>query len=200
MFYTNEIFNILDEQKAVKQKAIEKILSSFPKDSRSNVQQLLEIEIALTSLSVEKEKDKEIKLFKEIRKKIFKNAQDLLFVRIASVRGLFILLKAKKLDYYERFSANWLNMTSSDDMENPYAIEQFLGITLDKAYKSLIRGDTLIAYNLFYTAIRQTDSLQAHFEYVSLSQSEKIRSKKVPQFSDAYAYLKDLSLINMLKL
>lgn len=84
------------------------------------------------------------------------------------IRAIQILGQAEQFDKMELLSRHWLLTTSIREMAFPHVAEQYSLITLDKAYGMWAEGEPLRAFNTFYSAIRQTNDLEAVYQLVRI--------------------------------
>lgn len=84
------------------------------------------------------------------------------------IRAIQILGRAEQFAKMELLSRHWLLTTSIREMAFPHVAEQYSLITLDKAYGMWAEGESLRAFNTFYSAIRQTNDLEAVYQLVRL--------------------------------
>ena len=88
--------------------------------------------------------------------------------KAAHIRAINQLGEAELFQFMELLSRHWLLITHISEMEFVNTAEQYSIITMDKAYGILASGEQVKAYNTFYSAIRQTNDLEAHYHFLAL--------------------------------
>ncbi len=125
-------------------------------------------EIAALKLVASKDQESRNASFKALNKLLKKNRDDLLLRKALHVRAIQNLGEADQFQYMELLSRHWLVTTKTSEMEFVNVAEQFAVITMDKAYGMLAQGQAAKAYATFYSAIRQTNDLEAHYQFITL--------------------------------
>ncbi len=123
-------------------------------------------EIAL-ELSEEGATDKGNILFKKMSSTLNNNRENPLLRKAMHTRAIQILGDARLFNYMELMSRNWLLNTHISEMEFSNTAEQYSLVTMDKAYGMLADGELNRAYATFYSAIRQTADLEAHYQFIT---------------------------------
>ncbi|MBF0220087.1 MAG: PD40 domain-containing protein [Gammaproteobacteria bacterium] len=107
-------------------------------------------------------------LFRSFATLLKNNSKDPLLRRAMHTRAITILGDANRFELMELLSRNWLTTTHIDELDFIYSAEQYSIITMDKAYGMMQQKDLLRTYNTFYSAIRQTNDLEAYYQFVTL--------------------------------
>ncbi len=113
--------------------------------------------------------------------------------RMMHIRAITLLGNAGAYRYMELLSRHWLTITDIDDMAFADVAELYAVITMQKAYGLLNDGDLRGAANTFYSAIRQTDDLEAHFAFITLGMHGDNAQRQ--QMEKAYRVLKHQHLL-----
>jgi len=132
------------------------------------------ISLKLASSQDQKEKDAAFKQLSDILKN---NKSDILVRKAMHTRAIQILGEADQFKYMELLSRHWLQITHVNEMEFVNVAEQFSVITMDKAYGLMTKGDLAGAYSTFYSAILQTNDLEAHYQFLTLGLSPSLDRK-----------------------
>ena len=109
------------------------------------------------------------KIIERMKKITFKKRSNSQLISLLHIRVMFNLIKFKKYDYLGFFSSNWLNLISTNKIESNYALEQYKTTTMEEAYDLWSIDQDKVAQKLFYMSVRQTDSLQSHYEFTTLA-------------------------------
>jgi hypothetical protein len=155
-----------------------KILSKQIKQApHGPVAELFRAEAASLELTQSQTQPAKNKAFKRLTDLLKANQHDLLLRKAMHVRAIQILGEAEQFQYMELLSRHWLTTTHVSEMEFVNVAEQYAVITMDKAYGMLARGDLAKAYTTFYSAIRQTNDLEAHYQFIALGLSADLNKR-----------------------
>ncbi|QEP42862.1 hypothetical protein D5085_06815 [Ectothiorhodospiraceae bacterium BW-2] len=134
-------------------------------------------------------------LFAELSKRLKKYKAEQSIRRIAHIRAIQILGEAEQFQLMELMSRHWLTIAHVSEMAFVDIAEQYSIITVNKGYGLLSEGDALQAANTFYSAIRQTNDLEAHYQYIVLGLSgEPLLQQRLQQ---AYEILNREALLGV---
>jgi hypothetical protein len=132
------------------------------------IAELLRSEITTLTLASSDDKESRNQAFKALNTLLKKNRDDLLLRKAMHVRAIQNLGAANQFQYMELLSRHWLITTQTSEMEFANVAEQYAVITMDKAYGMAAEGKAAKAYATFYSAIRQTNDLEAHYQFITL--------------------------------
>lgn len=113
--------------------------------------------------------------------------------KAAHIRAITQLGEAELFQFMELLSRHWLLTTHISEMEFVNTAEQYSIITMDKAYGILASGNQVKAYNIFYSAIRQTNNLEAHYHFIALGLNPALNKQK--NLTEAYTQFEKKDLI-----
>lgn len=82
-------------------------------------------------------------------------------------RAIQLLAAAERFSDMELLSRHWLSTTAIREIDFAQVVEQYAAATLDKGY-GMLNSAPQQAYTTFYSAIRQSDDLEAHFQFIRL--------------------------------
>ncbi len=152
-------------------------------------------QVELLSLAIGKSDDKKTQrvLFKKLTTLLKKNSKNTLLRKAMHTRAIQNLTQANQLTYMELISRHWLTMTHVSEMEFTHAAEQYAIITTNKAYGEMANNTLAKAYSLFYSTIRQTNDLEAHFQFITLGLTLKLNKKE--NLKQSYALLDEQNLL-----
>ena len=156
---------------------IEILTQQITQAQHPKVAELFRAEAASLELIQSQNQQAKNKAFKRLTDLLKNNQDDLLLRKAMHVRAIQILGAAEQFQYMELLSRHWLITTHISEMEFVNVAEQYAVITMDKAYGMLTRGELAKAYTTFYSAIRQTDDLEAHYQFVALGLSADLNKR-----------------------
>ena len=142
------------------------------------VESLLKTEIAIIALLSAKSEEDQKQAFMVLSKQLKGQTDDIYLRKAGHIRAIVQLGSADHFRYMELLSRHWLITTNISEMEFINTAEQYSAITMDKAYGMLSQQQPLKAYNTFYSAIRQTNDLEAHFQFLSLGLNPDLNRKE----------------------
>lgn len=168
LFYAFEYLRLLTKvepdrakRKAVIQTAIKQLQEQKVIDLFANEVDVIRI------IQAEEMADKR-HIFTELSTRLKGYAQQQDIRRIAHIRAITLLGGAGEYTFMELMSRHWLSVADVKEMAFSDIAEQYSIVTMNKAYGLLNDGDVNTAANTFYSAIRQTNDLEAHYAYVVL--------------------------------
>ncbi len=132
------------------------------------VRALLEAEIGALELAAAGDDEARKKAYLRLKEQLAARKGDPLPRRVQHVRALQVLGEAGDLRYMELISRHWLLTTHVSEMEFPHVAEQYAVSVMDQAYGLLARDEPAEAWPSFYSVLRQTNDLEAHYHYVTL--------------------------------
>jgi len=106
-----------------------------------------------------------------------KNRANPLVRKAMHTRAIQILGEAEQFQFMELLSRNWLVTTQISEMEFVNVAEQYAVITMDKAYGMLAAKQLANAYGTFYSAIQQTNDLEAHYQFVTMGGKAELHQR-----------------------
>ena len=120
---------------------------------------------------------------------------DLQLVKAMHIRAIYNLGEAEQFQYMELMSRNWLTITNIRNIAFYNVAEQYSVITMDKAYGEMAQHHLKMAYATFYSAIRQTNDLEAHYQFITLAAIPSLG--KAENVKRAYAVLRKQKLLGL---
>ncbi len=136
--------------------------------AHGTVAELFRAEAASLRLAASHDQAEQGQRVRELMALLRANRNDALARRILHVRAIQNLAAAERFELMELLSRNWVTTTHVSETEFVNVAEQYALITLDKAYGLMADGELAKAYTTFYSAIRQTNDLEAHYQFVTL--------------------------------
>ncbi|MFA9460919.1 hypothetical protein [Thiohalorhabdus methylotrophus] len=130
--------------------------------------------------------------YREIRELLSEAREDPVLRRVQHVRAIRVLGAADDYEYMELLSRHWLLSTHVSEMGFPYVAEQYAVAVTDKAYGLLAQGEGDRAFLSFYSVLRQTNDLEAHYRYITLGLGRLDRSDEVER---SYGMLRERELL-----
>ncbi|HFE37795.1 MAG TPA: hypothetical protein ENK06_05170 [Gammaproteobacteria bacterium] len=162
--------------------------SDFP-----GIKALFQSEAASLMIAGADDKKIQRQQFKQLKMLLKKNTQDLLLRKAMHTRAIQNLGQANRFTYMALLSRHWLTVTHITEMEFVNVAEQYSAITTNKAYGMMAKGELAKAYAVFYSAIRQTNDLEAHFQFISLGLTAGLNKKE--NMSKSYELLREQKLL-----
>ena len=154
------------------------ITEQAEKAAHAKVTELLRSEVLSLKLTGSEDKNERDSAFKQLTDLLKDNKQDTLVRKAMHTRAIQILGEADQFKYMELLSRHWLLTTHVSEMEFVYVAEQFSVVTMDKAYGMIADGELAGAYSTFYSAILQTNDLEAHYQFLTLGLSPALDRKE----------------------
>ncbi len=159
----------------------------------NEIAQLFRSEIQTLRLVLSSDQASRNTAFQALNTLLKNNRDDLLLRKAMHVRAIQNLGAAEQFQYMELLSRHWLLTTNISEMEFANVAEQYAIITMDKAYGMLAAGNAAKAYAVFYSAIRQTNDLEAHYQFITLGLSPSLDKRE--NLERSYAILKKQNLL-----
>ncbi len=131
--------------------------------------------------------------YKTLAKQLKKHRNNHHLRKAAHIRAITQLGEAELFQFMELLSRHWLLITHISEMEFVNTAEQYSIITMDKAYGILASGKHVKAYNTFYSAIRQTNDLEAHYHFITLGLNPALNKQE--NLAQAYEQFEQKDLI-----
>lgn len=173
LFYLYEYLDLIDgatQDFSLKRERVHQLLAL--KNLLPKHMSLLELEKLTYDFLQESDDSQKKNILNNIYLKTKEYQGDYPFLAQIYSRLIKTLLKYKDYDYIAVFSTNWLTFISDHDLaERSFALDQYRKVTMTEAYHAHGNHDYDYATKLFYMSLRQTDDLQAHFEYIKSSVS-----------------------------
>lgn len=168
-------------------------LAQLPQPNSPALQSLFRAEQAAILLGEVDDPKSRNQQFKELSTLLRENGSDPLLRKALHTRAIEILGRAEQFETMELLSRNWLLGTHISEMEFYNSAEQYSLITMDKGYGLLAQGQSLAAYSTFYSAIRQTNDLEAHHQFITLGLTQGLN--KEDNLAQSYQLLQQQGLL-----
>ena len=136
------------------------------KDNTKNVELFIN-ELNIINMIIEKEDSKKHQIFSKLMKSL-KKVSDPLIRNAMHIRAILLLRSAGEYKFMELLSRHWLTISDNKKVGFYDIAQQYSIITINKAYGILNDGNINGASNAFYSAIRQTNDLEALYTFVVL--------------------------------
>jgi len=133
---------------------------------------LFKNELAINHLIVEKNESKKHQIFSKLMKSL-KDVSNPLIRDIAHKRAILLLKSAGKYKFMELLSRHWLIVSDNTNIGFYDIAQQYSIVTINKAYSLLNHNKSNDAANAFYSAIRQTNDLEALYNFVTIDFTTK---------------------------
>ncbi len=167
LYYT---FKYLDQLTIVEpdlDKRVAVLISEIQnKDNKRNVELFIN-ELAVLNMIIEKENSKKRQIFSKLMKSL-KKISDPLVRNATHIRAILLLKSANEYKFMELLSRHWLTISDNKKIGFYDIAQQYSIITINKAYAVLNDDNINGAANTFYSAIRQTNDLEALYTFVVL--------------------------------
>ncbi len=197
LYYAFHYLKLLANTESDINTRIETITQQAKTATDSNVVELFNTETSSLQLANSSDKIQQKKHFKALSKALKKHKDNLLVRKTLHTRAIQILGDAEQFKYMELLSRNWLLTTHVSEMEFANVAEQYSVITMDKAYGILSTDNLAKAYSTFYSAIRQTNDLEAHYQFITLGLTPGLNKKD--NLEKSYALLEKQKLLGQHK-
>ncbi|MDQ7075305.1 MAG: hypothetical protein Q9O24_09180 [Gammaproteobacteria bacterium] len=156
----------------------QQLLTLQKKSVVTEVQKLFALELAGLTLVQAAEPLQQQQAFARMSQLLRDSQHQPLLRKVAHIRAIQILAAAERYDFMELMSRSWLLLTHISEMEFINSRDQYATIMLDKAYGLMQQSQLAKAYNTFYSAIRQTDDLEAHYQLIELAAIPSLNKKE----------------------
>lgn len=157
------------------------------------VRSLFEAELLSLQLIQAQEKSQRGNYFKQLTSLLKTHKDNITLRKIQHIRAIQNLGAANEFLYMELLSRNWLVSTHISEIEFYNVAEQYSVITMDKAYGFISDGELAKAFGTFYSSIRQTNDLEAHYQLITLGLMPEVERQK--QLEEAYKTLENEKLL-----
>lgn len=172
---------------------IEQLQQTIAGTADTRILSLLRAEVLALQLAATGDSPAQAAAFKSLSEHLKAHQSDALLRQAAHTRAIQILGDAEQFQPMELLSRHWLVSTQISEMEFYHVAEQFSLITLEKAYGLMADNDLAKAYATFYSAIRQTGDLEAHYQFVVLGLTPSLDRRE--HLNQAYAALEKDKLL-----
>ncbi|MDH5258058.1 MAG: hypothetical protein OEX07_08610, partial [Gammaproteobacteria bacterium] len=129
---------------------------------------------AIVSAKEDKEK---VGVYKSLSKIIKENDDNVLLRKAMHVRAIQIFLENDEYEYMELLSRHWLTVSRVSEMEFVNVATQYAKVSMDKAYGFINQNEPVRAFNTFYPVIRQTNDLEAYYQYLTIGLDKRTKQK-----------------------
>jgi len=161
--------------------------------SISEVKKLFAVELASLDLAQAKQPLAQQQAFAKISQLLRESQKQPQLRKVQHIRAIQILAAAERYDFMELMSRSWLLLTHISEMEFINSRDQYATVMLAKGYGLMQQNDLNQAYNTFYSAIRQTDDLEAHYQLIELAAMPHLNKKE--NLQQVYQLLKKQNLL-----
>lgn len=165
LYYAFEYFQQLSIVEPDLHKRVPTLISEIKNKKNRQIRALFINELTVTNLIITKEESKRHKIFSQLIKNL-KAIADPLICDTAHKRAILLLKSGGEYKFMELLSRHWLTIADNRSVGFYNIAQQYSIITLNKAYGLLNSGNTNGALNTFYSAIRQTNDLEAIYNFV----------------------------------
>ena len=141
--------------------------------SDKKIQALFQVEKFARSILIAKDDKSKVITYRKLSKLIKASRDDILLRKALHVLTIQIFSENNEYKYMELFSRHWLTVSQVREMEFFNVAEQYAKINKDKAYGFMHRNQMAKAFNTFYPVIRQTNDLEAYYQFLTLGMDEK---------------------------
>jgi Tol biopolymer transport system component len=178
VYYAFNYLKLLNQVQPDVTARIASVMEQSEKTSNVKLAELLRSEAISLKLTRSKDKSEQDAAFKQLTDLLKNTKNDTLVRKAMHTRAIQILGEANQFQYMELLSRHWLLTTHITEMEFVYVAEQFSVVTMDKAYGMMADGELAGAYSTFYSAILQTNDLEAHYQFITLGLSPTLDRKE----------------------
>lgn len=165
--------------------AVLKKLSQDGLDAR--IETFIESERLVRRIAIEKDAGEKTKRYKELAKLLKSRQKDVRLRHAMHSRAIKVLGENDEYKFLELLSRHWLQITNVKEIEFSNVAEQYSVITMDKAYGFKLDKELDKAYSIFYSAIRQTNDLEAHYQFITLGLTPSLNKRE--NLDKSYAIL-----------
>jgi Tol biopolymer transport system component len=177
IYYAFNYLKLLGRTQSDSAARIKTITEQAAQVKTPKVAEFFHSEIFSLKLAAANEPQQQGAAFKELTDLLKRNKDNLLVRKAMHTRAIQILGEAEQFQYMELLSRHWLVTTHISEMEFYNVAEQYSVITMDKAYGMMAEGALAKAYATFYSAIRQTNDLEAHYQFITLGLTPSLNKK-----------------------
>lgn len=176
IYYAFNHLKLLEKLEPDTRKRAERIADLNKQGLPAEVTALFSAEAHILALLNAKNADQN-KAYKRLSQQLKSDRKYLHLRKAQHIRAISQLGGAELFQFMELLSRHWLLTTHISEMEFVNTAEQYSIITMDKAYGMLADGQEAKAYNIFYSAIRQTNDLEAHYQFISLGLNPELNKR-----------------------
>ncbi|MEA3228722.1 MAG: hypothetical protein U9P38_06605, partial [Campylobacterota bacterium] len=178
LYYTFEYLHQLSVVEPDLLKRVPLIISEINNQHNQKNGDLFINELAIINMIIEKKESKKRQIFSKLMKSL-KKISDPLIRHATHKRAILLLKSAGEYKFMELLSRHWLTISDNKKVGFYDIAQQYSIITINKAYGILNNDNINGAANTFYSAIRQTNDLEALYTFVVLGlTSDDDRLKK----------------------
>ena len=193
IYYAYQFLKVLNDELDNNQEKLV-ILNKYSSSSvKTSISPLFDAEILSMQLALSSDPKIQGENYRTLSKLMKANKADMHLAKAMHIRSISILGQAEQFKFMEQLSRHWLVVTNISNIEFYNVAEQYSVITLDKAYGQIAQDQLIYAYSTFYSAIRQTNDLEAHYQFLTLAAIPSLGKQK--NVEDAYAVLKKQKLL-----
>ncbi len=169
LYYAFHALKLLTELEPDLAKRQQRLQALQVASSVTEVQKLFAVELASLALAEAQEPLKQQQAFAKISQLLRESQKQPLLRKVQHTRAIQILAAAERYGFMELMSRSWLLLTHISEMEFINSRDQYATVMLEKGYGLMQQNSLNQAYNTFYSAIRQTDDLEAHYQLIELA-------------------------------
>lgn len=189
-------FNYLKTLETVQKNIDARILTidaAMQLQKEQKIKDLFLNEIDVLKLIKEKESAQKSQIFRTLTNRL-KSFKDQDIRRLAHIRAIRLFGAASEYKFMELLSRHWLIVSNHKEIAFADVAQQYAIITMNKAY-GVLNGENLnSAANIFYSAIRQTNDLEAHYSLLAIAYTSK-NSALLERVENFYQVLQNDNLI-----
>ena len=183
MYYTLALLEAIEEGIGHLKKRKDILLEIHSRmENLTHVKNLIQVELLAIEIINEKSTKKQSQIFKNLSR-LYKEMKDDYFVsKAAYTRGIKVFAKFDMVYFMEKIASLWLRYTKLDSIEFFHAAQQFSYVTVDRGYQVFAEGKHELAASIFYAGIRQTNDLESHAGFSSITLNflhDPIRYQKI---------------------
>jgi len=193
LFYAFSYLKLLNTTVNDLNRRVETVTEQMQNTQFKPIATLFESELLSLSVSLEEDNKAQGKLFKELRTLLGNNKVNPLLRKAMHTRAIQMLSDANQFTYMELLSRNWLAVTHISEMEFINVADQYSIVSMNKAYGEMANSEYAKAYSIFYSAIRSTNDLEAHFQFITLGLTPELNKKD--NLKKSYELLKKQNLL-----
>ena len=198
LYYAFSYLKLMSQLNLSVENRVDKVKNQLELISHEDLKALFNVELLSLDTAKVGDRKSQGELFKTLRSLLNEYKSDLLLRKAMHTRAIQNLGQANQFKYMELLSRNWLTVTHISEMEFVNVAEQYSLITMNKAYGVLskpevTKAERQKAYAIFYSAIRQTNDLEAHFQFVTLGLDPKLN--KLDNLNKSYEVLAKQNIV-----
>jgi len=178
LYYAFHALKLLTELEPNLTKRQQRVHTLQAESSISEVKKLFAVELASLALAQAQQPLAQQQAFAKISQLLRDSQKQPLLRKVQHTRAIQILAAAERYDFMELMSRSWLLLTHISEMEFINSRDQYATVMLEKGYGLMQQNGLNQAYNTFYSAIRQTDDLEAHYQLIELAAMPNLNKKE----------------------